>query len=322
MRERADICLVGNHDLVVRGDLGVDAFTADAAEAASYARASSSPSDEREWLRTLAPLGQREGVELYHGSIRDPVWEYVLTAEIALACLNRQRSGPRARRPQPRRAGRALEHGELTGGLAAADSEYTLDGRHCLLNPGSVGQPRDRDPRAAWLLLDLEAQTAHFHRSEYDIARTQAEIRAAGLPERLADRLSSGVRLGQRRGRGLGDRRDRAPQHALLDEPGGRELAGLVDAPLGRGERDLQRLGDLVVREPDDVAQDERRLQVVGERSRSRGRPRPCPRRRRPARVRAGPAAACRCRPVSSRGGPARAARRARGSSRPGTATS
>jgi predicted phosphodiesterase len=192
MRERADICLVGNHDLVVRGDLGVDAFTSDAAEAASYARAQLKDA-EREWLRTLAPLGQRAGVELYHGSIRDPVWEYVLTAEIALACLNRQRSTLALVGHSHVALAVHSEHGELKGGLAAPDSLYDLRDRHCLLNPGSVGQPRDRDPRASWLLLDLAVQSAHFRRSEYDIARTQAEIREAGLPERLAARLSGGV---------------------------------------------------------------------------------------------------------------------------------
>ena len=59
-----------------------------------------------------------------------------------------------------------------------------------LLNPGSVGQPRDGDPRAAYLLLDLDAQRASFRRVAYDIEQTQAEIRAAGLPELLAERLS------------------------------------------------------------------------------------------------------------------------------------
>jgi predicted phosphodiesterase len=192
MRERADICLVGNHDLVVRGDLGVDAFTADAAEAASYARAHLAE-PEREWLRSLAPLGQREGVELYHGSIRDPVWEYVLTAEIAIACLNRQRADLALVGHSHVALAVHLEHAELKGGLALPDSLVALGGRRSLLNPGSVGQPRDRDPRAAWLLLDTEADTAHFHRSEYDIERTQTEIRAAGLPERLASRLAAGI---------------------------------------------------------------------------------------------------------------------------------
>jgi diadenosine tetraphosphatase ApaH/serine/threonine PP2A family protein phosphatase len=61
-----------------------------------------------------------------------------------------------------------------------------------LLNPGSVGQPRDGEPRAAYLVLDRDEETATFHRVEYDIERTQAEMRAAGLPEPLAARLARG----------------------------------------------------------------------------------------------------------------------------------
>ena len=192
MRERAAICLVGNHDLVVGGNLGIDSFTSDAAEAAVYARAQL-PDSERDWLRSLAPLGQRAGVELYHGSIRDPVWEYVLSAEIALACLNRQRSDLSLVGHSHVALAVHLDVGQLRGGLAPAGSEYELKGRKCLLNPGSVGQPRDRDPRAAWLLLDLAAHIGRFRRCEYDIERTQTEIREAGLPERLATRLATGT---------------------------------------------------------------------------------------------------------------------------------
>jgi len=61
-----------------------------------------------------------------------------------------------------------------------------------LLNPGSVGQPRDGDPRAAYLELDLDRRIATFRRVDYDIERTQAEMRAAGLPEALAERLTHG----------------------------------------------------------------------------------------------------------------------------------
>jgi diadenosine tetraphosphatase ApaH/serine/threonine PP2A family protein phosphatase len=88
----------------------------------------------------------------------------------------------------------ALMLGEdgLEGGKAEPGQEVPL-GRKQLLNPGSVGQPRDRDPRAAWLLLDTEAGWARFMRSEYAIERAQSDIRAAGLPWRLADRLSKGL---------------------------------------------------------------------------------------------------------------------------------
>ena len=62
-----------------------------------------------------------------------------------------------------------------------------------LLNPGSVGQPRDGDPRAAWLLLDFDERRAVFKRAEYDVEKTQAQIHAACLPAELADRLAEGV---------------------------------------------------------------------------------------------------------------------------------
>jgi len=74
-----------------------------------------------------------------------------------------------------------------------AGTEVDLDGRRWLLNPGSVGQPRDGDPRAAWLALDLDAGRATFNRVAYPVERTQEEIRERGLPETLAARLEHGV---------------------------------------------------------------------------------------------------------------------------------
>ena len=82
---------------------------------------------------------------------------------------------------------------ELAGGVAPDGKELELDGVRALLNPGSVGQPRDGDPRAAYLLLDLAAQRATFHRVEYDVETTQREMRDAGLPEMLAARLQLGL---------------------------------------------------------------------------------------------------------------------------------
>jgi diadenosine tetraphosphatase ApaH/serine/threonine PP2A family protein phosphatase len=82
--------------------------------------------------------------------------------------------------------------GSLAGGLAHGGSEIELAGGRFLLNPGSVGQPRDGDPRAAYLLIDFEAHTAHYRRVPYDVEATQAEIREQGLPEALAERLAEG----------------------------------------------------------------------------------------------------------------------------------
>jgi predicted phosphodiesterase len=192
VRARSDVCLVGNHDLVVRGDLSVDEFSPEAAAAATWSKTVLGD-DERAYLRTLAPLGERAGVSLYHASIRDPIWEYVVNAEVARACLVKQKSDLALIGHSHVPLALHLTAGTLRGGHAAGGSEYPLEDRKCLLNPGSVGQPRDRDPRAAWLLLDLERRLATFHRVDYDIPRTQGEIMAAGLPQRLADRLAVGA---------------------------------------------------------------------------------------------------------------------------------
>jgi diadenosine tetraphosphatase ApaH/serine/threonine PP2A family protein phosphatase len=87
----------------------------------------------------------------------------------------------------------ALQESVLDGGLAAGGTETELNPGRRLLNPGSVGQPRDGDPRAAWLLLDLGAGLASFRRVEYPIARTQEEIHERGLPDALAQRLAHGI---------------------------------------------------------------------------------------------------------------------------------
>ncbi|HET6173698.1 MAG TPA: metallophosphoesterase family protein [Gaiellales bacterium] len=189
--ERAAICLGGNHDLVVSGVLDISQFTSDAGVAARWTRSVLTP-DELELLAHLSPQGERAGVSLYHGSIRDPIWEYVLTADVAEASLREQTSDLALVGHSHVQLALALGEDGLEGGKAEADQEVAL-GRKQLLNPGSVGQPRDRDPRAAWLLLDTEAGWARFKRTPYAIERAQADIRAAGLPNRLADRLSRGL---------------------------------------------------------------------------------------------------------------------------------
>lgn len=191
VRERAAVCLGGNHDLVVSGVLDIAQFTSDAGVAARWARSVLTP-DELEVLAMLSPKGEREGVSLFHGSIRDPVWEYVLTADVADASLRAQTTDLALVGHSHVQLALALGDGGLEGGKAEPEQEVAL-GRKQLLNPGSVGQPRDRDPRAAWLLLDTEAGWARFMRSEYAIERAQSDIRAAGLPTRLADRLSKGL---------------------------------------------------------------------------------------------------------------------------------
>jgi predicted phosphodiesterase len=189
--ERADLCLAGNHDLVVRGDIDLDYFARSAGAAARWTAATINPST-RAFLDPLQPLGRAEGIGLYHASPRDPVWEYVLSIEQARAGLD----------VQPDRvclighshvACHFVRRGSrVDGELAPAGSVVELRDGEWMVNPGSVGQPRDGDSRASWLLLDTDAWTATFRRVEYRIDEAADAIVAAGLPAELAQRLYVG----------------------------------------------------------------------------------------------------------------------------------
>ncbi len=191
-RERCELNLAGNHDLAVTGALPVEDFSAWAHAATSWTQATIRP-DTLAFLKELVPSDQREGLGLFHASPRDPVWEYVLSAQQAAECLDAQAD----RICLIGHSHVALSFRREPGGLTAgqtrgAGTRLELVSGEWLLNPGSVGQPRDGDPRAAWLEFDLAALTATYHRVDYDIEAAGAAIRAAGLPEGLAERLRYG----------------------------------------------------------------------------------------------------------------------------------
>jgi diadenosine tetraphosphatase ApaH/serine/threonine PP2A family protein phosphatase len=191
VQARASVCLAGNHDLGVLGTIDLADFSGEAGVAATWTRGVLSE-PARSYLDALEPLGEAAGVALFHGSARDPVWEYVLSDEAAATTLA-MTAEPLVLVGHSHAALQIeLRDGLLSGGLAPAGTEVELARARWLLNPGSVGQPRDGDPRAAYLLLDLDAQKASFRRVAYDIDQTQAEIRAEGLPDLLAERLSFG----------------------------------------------------------------------------------------------------------------------------------
>ena len=187
----ADLCLAGNHDLVVLGSLSIDDFAGEAAAAARWTQDVLEP-DAREFLTELRPSGRRDEVALFHGSARDPVWEYVLSEEAAWWTLEATPAPLVLVGHSHVPLAIGLDGDVLAGGVAPSETVVELDAGRWLLNPGSVGQPRDGDPRAAYLLLET-GQLATFRRVEYPIERTQAEIREHGLPESLAARLAEGV---------------------------------------------------------------------------------------------------------------------------------
>ena len=191
-RQHAAVCLAGNHDLVVRGELPIEDFSRGAALAAEWTRQTITP-QTREYLDALEPSKLDEAVGLYHASPRDPVWEYVLSPLQAELCLDAQQH----RVCLIGHSHVALSFSRAPGALASgqtrdADDQLDLREGEWLVNPGSVGQPRDGDPRAAWLELDLDGWTATYRRTEYDIEAAAAAIHAARLPPSLAERLEYG----------------------------------------------------------------------------------------------------------------------------------
>jgi diadenosine tetraphosphatase ApaH/serine/threonine PP2A family protein phosphatase len=195
VRERCSTCLVGNHDLALLGALDISTFSEAAAAAVEWTRANVSE-ETLEFLRSLEPTASQNGVGLFHASPRDPIWEYVLSTDQAEAGFEASEERVSLIGHShialyfARAAGR---HGGHAQGAQASDGEAVeIDEGEWLLNPGSVGQPRDSDPRAAWLELDTERWLATYHRVPYEIEAAAAAIREAGLPDVLAERLEVG----------------------------------------------------------------------------------------------------------------------------------
>ncbi|MEO5965389.1 MAG: metallophosphoesterase family protein [Candidatus Limnocylindrales bacterium] len=182
----------GNHDAAAIGALEIESFNVDARRAMEWTRAAIGE-DTRAWLAALPERLEREDFTLVHGSPRDPIWEYVTSTPVARAGIAAMdtTSGLHGHTHVPVAY---LEHdGTLETMSPGAGSRITLDGHRALLNPGSVGQPRDGIPAASWLLLDTDAGAATWHRTAYDVAGVQRAMAAAGLPERLVARLAFGL---------------------------------------------------------------------------------------------------------------------------------
>jgi len=196
------VWVAGNHERAATGAMSTEYFNPDAAQAALWTRSRLTP-DEQRLLDALPEVITESGFTLVHGTLRDPVWEYLYTEEIALAHLDLQetafglvghthvplsaylpagQAGHRPDRPQ-----RCELHR-----LRAGEAVRLPERGKIVLNPGSVGQPRDGDPRAAYAVYDTEAGELRFQRADYGIQATQKLMEEAGLPRRLIERLSVG----------------------------------------------------------------------------------------------------------------------------------
>jgi len=188
----ASRCLAGNHDLAATGRIDFSAFSEWVHAAASWTGEVLGPGLRAE-IAALPPAEPDHKVPMFHASPRDPVWEYVVSDEVARASLNlvdaRLTLVGHSHIPA---AWHLAPDGTLSGGFVSGEATVELTEGKWIVNPGSVGQPRDGDARAAWAILDLEGGELRFRRTPYDVAGAQNAILAAGLPTSLADRLSYG----------------------------------------------------------------------------------------------------------------------------------
>lgn len=198
LRERNATMIGGNHDLAVIGStlVSVEDFNGDAADATRWTSAELSP-ESRAFLESLEPTAQvSEHVTLAHGTPREPVWEYLMSGGQAAAslpffstmlCLVGHTHIPSL----------FVEQEDGTVGVTYMEegSHYEMAEQRALANPGSVGQPRDRDPRAAYMMVELNGSgpVLDWRRVEYDIPAIQEEMRRVNLPHFFIDRLAQGV---------------------------------------------------------------------------------------------------------------------------------
>lgn len=189
--EAGAVSVLGNHDAVATGSIGTEWFNPVAAEAAEWTGAHLEP----EAAASLTALGEviRKGDwSLTHGTLRQPLWEYLITEEAAEGHFALQETPYSAvghtHVPLLIRRGTAGVEGETP----VPDEAVALGEGPLCVNPGSVGQPRDGDPRSSYALVDTEAGTVTHHRVPYDIGETQRRMGEAGLPRALAQRLRFG----------------------------------------------------------------------------------------------------------------------------------
>lgn len=191
LRQYDHISLSGNHDWAALGKLDINSFNDEAQTAVRWTQ-SVLRDDVRTYMESLPTTLLKDPFTLVHASPRQPVWEYILDAYTAAVnfsyfdtpyCL--------------------VGHTHVPGTFEQENNHILVhqpnycqpqilpQTRH-IINPGSVGQPRDSDPRAAYALLDLETMSWEFRRVDYPIAQTQEQMHEIGMPEKLITRLAHG----------------------------------------------------------------------------------------------------------------------------------
>ena len=192
LRQFKCVGVSGNHDLAAIQQTGLANFDPDAAQAMRWTIRQLNTEDAL-FLTRLENRVEKEGFTLVHGSPRQPIWEYVVSLSSAREnfpcfttpyCLVGHTHIP---------MGFKKEGGAMSALTLSENIGIVLGGASLILNPGSVGQPRDNDPRASYATFDTQSGVFRLHRVPYDFAAVQERMWSLGLPVRLASRLEHGV---------------------------------------------------------------------------------------------------------------------------------
>jgi len=192
LRNCNHVCVAGNHDWAAIGKVDTSLFNPNAATACEWTAQQLKPADIK-YLANLPLTIEKDDFTLTHGSPREPIWEYILSASIAWQnasffhspfCLVGHSHIPAVFR---------YEQESCTGSRFLPNIGVALGKHRLIINPGGVGQPRDGDPRASYAIYDSDARMVRLHRLAYDIEATQTRMLEAGLPVHLATRLSQGL---------------------------------------------------------------------------------------------------------------------------------
>ncbi len=184
--------VAGNHDYACDGKMSTEDFNPHAAAAVAWTRKQLAL-EQTSYLHDLPLKIEISGFTIVHGSPRDPLREYLITSQVALdnyphfdtpRCIVGH--SHRAFVCRPRGDNAIFEEFPL-------DSPIALDSDRLIFNPGAVGQPRDRDPRASYAIYDSTAETMTHHRAEYDVSLTQSKMSTQQLPRFLVERIAYGL---------------------------------------------------------------------------------------------------------------------------------
>ncbi|MDD4859669.1 MAG: metallophosphoesterase family protein [Dehalococcoidales bacterium] len=192
LRAANHVCVAGNHDWAAIGKVSMQSFNDDAITSCQWTAQKLTPED-KDFLMNLPATIQKENFTLAHGSPRDPISEYILYPPTAAENFNHFTT-PYCLVGHSHLPGIFKQVGSATNySIFLSNIGLVIGKNRLIINPGSVGQPRDGDPQASYAIFDSEAKMMRLYRVPYDIEATQNKMLHAGLPLKLVNRLSHGA---------------------------------------------------------------------------------------------------------------------------------